>query len=148
MKAKTSKLLLAQLDKQLKTNSIPATGWIYAIRTALNMTQRQLGKKLGITAQGVKNLEENETNGTISLNRLREMAHVLNMELVYTFHPHDGSLQKMLKKAAQKTAREIVGRTATTMGLENQNNSSRRLKKAMQEKADELYREMPKYLWE
>ena len=150
MQLKSSKLLLEQLDKKLAAKYVqpPSDGWIYSIRTALKMSRRQLGKKLGITSQGVRVLENNEAAGVISLRRLAEVARALNLDLSYTFQPKDGSLQKLLKKTARKTAEEIVRRTAVSMSLENQGNSAQRLKKAVQEKTEELCREIPKYLWE
>ena len=61
------KLLLEQLDNKLsafngtETIQIPDKGWIYNIRTALNMTLEQLGQKLNITKQGAKKIEERES---------------------------------------------------------------------------------------
>lgn len=150
MKARSSKLLLEQLDQRLamKYTQPPRGGWICAIRKALRMSQRQLGKRLGITAQGVKALENNEANGAISLQRLSEIANALNLELSYTFRTRDGSLQKLLENTARKAATEIVRRTAISMSLENQGNSAQRLKKAVQQKTEEFCREIPKHLWE
>ena len=60
------KLLLEQLDRKLKpflgTEKviIPDQGWIYNIRVALNITLVQLAKKLNMTKQGVKKIEERE----------------------------------------------------------------------------------------
>jgi hypothetical protein len=59
-----------------------------------------------------------------------------------------GSLQKFLEQAAQKTAKEIVGRASANMRLEQQGNSLARLKKAVRDKTAELMREIPGYLWE
>jgi predicted DNA-binding mobile mystery protein A len=149
MKTKITNLLLEQLDKKLNSSSVPPpTGWIYAIRTALRMSRRQLGKRLGITAQGVKDIEAKEAAGTISLNRLKTAAQALNMNFIYSLKSRDGSLAAMLNKAAHKAAVRIVAGAAATMRLENQGNSARRLKKAVQQKAAEIRREMPKYLWE
>ena len=57
-------LLIEQLDQKLqpfdqtKKALVPERGWINTIRTTLNMTMAQLGTKLNITRQGVKNLEK------------------------------------------------------------------------------------------
>ncbi|MDR1453621.1 MAG: mobile mystery protein A [Candidatus Margulisbacteria bacterium] len=150
MDTKNSKLLLEQLDRRLRGKSVspPPTGWIYAVRTAWGMSRRQLGKRLHISAQSVKDLEENEASGAVSLNRLRTAGQALGLQFSYSLRPVAGSLQKILEQAAQKAAEEIVRRTSANMQLEQQGNSSARLKKAVRDKTEELMREIPGYLWE
>jgi predicted DNA-binding mobile mystery protein A len=149
MNTKNSKLLLEQLDRQLRSKaSPPHAGWICAVRTALGMSRRQLGKRLGISAQSVKDLEENEASGTVSLNRLRRAGEALGLQFGYSLRPAAGSLQKILEQAAQKSAKEIVLRASANMQLEQQGNSPSRLKKAVRDKTAELLREIPGYLWE
>ena len=47
------KLLIEQLDKKFEKLSniedliIPTEGWVYSVRTALKMTLKQLGAKMG-----------------------------------------------------------------------------------------------------
>ena len=150
MHTKSSKLLLEQLDRKLKGKAVspPSAGWIYAVRAAFGMSRRQLGKRLGISAQSVKDLEENEASGTISLNRLRMAGNVLGRQFAYSFRPKFGSLQKVLEQASQKAAKEIVLRASANMRLEQQGNSPQRLKKAIRDKTAELLRKIPGYLWE
>ena len=82
-------LLIEQLDQKLqpfdqtKKALVPERGWINTIRTTLNMTMAQLGTKLNITRQGVKNLEKSEANGTITLNSLRDVSNAMDLKLVY-----------------------------------------------------------------
>ena len=82
------KLLLEQLDRKLKpflgseVIIIPESGWINTIRTTLNMTLEQLGKKLNMTKQGVKRIEESESAGTITLKSLKEVGNALEMKFV------------------------------------------------------------------
>jgi hypothetical protein len=54
----------------------------------------------------------------------------------------------MIEKKAEEKAREIVARTSVNMNLEDQKNSKSRLEKAVKERAEEIKREMPKYLWD
>ena len=151
---KKQKLILDQVDRkirEIKLNEsflMPEEGWIYSIRHALGMSLRQLGKKLKITPQSVKEIEIREKNGTVSLNVLRQVGSCLDMKLVYVFIPRTGSLEKMIEKRAFEIAREIVQRTSTSMTLEDQGNSERRLRKAILEKATEIQQEMPRYLWD
>jgi len=151
---KNKKILLEQLDsKFIKMNSIqdvaaPNKGWVNAVRLALNMSLRQLGERMSMKAPSVREIEMREEEGSISLNVLRKFAEALDMKFVYGFVPKDGSLEKMIEKSAYEKAKEIVGRTSVNMSLEDQKNSNERLDKAVKERADEIKREIPKYLWD
>lgn len=154
MKLKNSKLIIRQLDQKLQhlyllTNfEVPSEGWIALIRKTLNMSLRQLGGRLSVTPQGMKKIETNEADGNISLNALREVGNALNLTLVYGFIPNDGSLEKMIEKRAAELAESIVLRTSTTMKLEDQENSSQRIREAIADMTEDLKREMPKSLWD
>ena len=148
------KLIIEQVDRkliefrQVENIVIPPKGWIYTIRTALKMSLRQLGKRLNITAQSVKETEEREENGSITLKSLREAGAALDLKLVYGFISKNESIEKMIESRATELAREIVLRTSQTMKLEDQENKKERLEKAIQSKANEIKTKMPKYLWD
>jgi len=148
------KLILDQIDRKvlqfrkLEDMTIPSSGWVFAVRQALGMSLKQLGKRMGITAQSVKEIEEREKTGTISINVLRQFGKSLDMKLVYGFIPTDKRLDKIIEKRATELAEEIVLRTSVTMNLEDQGNSKKRIKKAIKEKSDEIIAEMPRYLWD
>lgn len=147
-------LILEQLNGKMMTFStlkkitVPPTGWIKAIRVALGMSMVQLGRKLNITAQGVKDMERREQEGTITIKTMREIARVLDMQLVYGFVPNDGSLDGLIEKRANEIATQIVMRTSNTMKLEDQENSEKRIKKAIKERAEKIKKETPKILWD
>jgi len=151
---KRQKLILEQTDKKIlllkKVDGlvVPSMGWIYSIRQALGMTLRQLGNKLNITPQSVKEIEEREKNGTVSLKVLKQFGQALNLKLVYGFLPINGSLEEIIERRAYELAKEIVNRTSISMRLEDQENNPKRIQKAIKEKAGELKLEMPKYLWD
>lgn len=146
------KLQIEQMDGKMATyGSLPETpskGWIHGIRTALKMSFRQLGVRLGITAQSAQEIEHREVNGNISLKNLREVADALDMKLVYGFVPRNGSFEKTLENQALAVARKIVMRTDSTMKLEDQQVSKARIEKSVRELAEEIKREMPRYLWD
>ena len=150
---KTQELILIQTDKRIgkiakiKDDS-PPNGWIYAIRMALGMSMRQLGKLVEITPQGIKDIETREKNGNITLASLEQIGKKLNMKLVYGFVPLDGSLQKMIDKRAFEIATTIVARTASTMKLEDQAVSQKMLNKSIKAKAQEIKQKNLKLLWE
>ena len=132
----------------LKQVAIPPTGWIKAIRSALGMTLQQLGNRLNISKQGVLDIENREKEGAITLKALREVAKAMDMQLVYGFVPNDGSLDGLIERRAREVAIQIVQRTAHTMQLEEQANSAQILEAAIQEKAEEIKWEVPKFLWD
>jgi predicted DNA-binding mobile mystery protein A len=154
MKITNQKLLIEQLDKKLdlikslETLIIPPKGWINAVRIAINMTLRQYGQKLKISPQSVKELEEREANGSITIKSLKEAGLALNMRLVYGFIPLDGSIEKMIERRAGEIAREIISRTSQSMKLEDQENEEERLRKALELKTKDLIDNIPKYIWD
>jgi predicted DNA-binding mobile mystery protein A len=151
---KKTRLILEQTDRKIlnlkKSDNliVPSSGWVFSIRQALGMTLRQLGKKMGMTPQSVKEIEDRELNGTVSLKVLRQFGQSLDMKLIYGFVPQSGSLENFIEKRAYELAEEIVNRTSVTMILEDQENNPERIQKAIKEKAEELKLEMPKILWD
>ena len=132
----------------LKQLAVPPTGWIKAIRNAIGMSMQQLGNKLSVTKQGVLDMERREKDGSITIKSLKEIARVLDMELVYGFVPTDGSLDALIDRKAKEMATQIVLRTSNTMKLEDQGNSNKRIQKAIEERAAAIKNEMPKVLWD
>ena len=153
-KLRKHKLLIEQLDKKMEAFRmispvvVPSEGWIHATRTALRMSLRQLGERLSITPQSMKETELREKEGSITLKNLREAGRALDMVLVYGFVPEKGSLQNMIEQKALEIAKEIVMRTSQSMKLEDQENSKERIDKAIRERAEEIKNEMPAYLWD
>ncbi len=148
------KLILEQLDKkivkfnELTNIAIPPNGWICSIRTAIRMSLRQLAERLNITTQSVKEIEDREQSGSVSINVLRQVGESLNMKFIYGFIPQSGTLDKMIEQKAKALAKEIVLRTSNTMQLEDQENTEERISKSIQEKKEEIIRKMPRYLWD
>jgi predicted DNA-binding mobile mystery protein A len=132
----------------LRQVAIPPTGWIKAIRTAIGMSMQQLGNKLNVSKQGILDIEKREKDGSITIKSLKEIARVLDMQLVYGFIPNDGSLDVLIEKRATELATKIVLRTSNTMKLEDQGNSNKRIQKAIEERAVSIKNEMPKILWD
>jgi len=148
------KLIIEQIDRkiikfnELKDIKIPEQGWIKSIRIALKMTLKQLGNRLNITPQSVKEIEDREKNGSLTLNILRKFGEVMQMKLVYGYIPEKGSLNEIINAKAYEIAKSIVMRTAKNMELEEQSVLKEQLDKAIEEKKNELIKEIPKYLWD
>lgn len=147
-------LIINQLDQKLKpfqeavNIQVPRAGWINAIRTALHMTMAQLGNKLNITRQGVRQIEVNEAGGQITINKLREAGQAMGLRLVYGFVPLDGSMDNLVTKKAEELAKRIVLRTNQNMRLEDQGISNDKIKESIKELSLEIKREMRKSLWD
>ncbi|MBK6604635.1 MAG: mobile mystery protein A [Leptospiraceae bacterium] len=154
MKSKRRTLILTQINKRfskwenLKTLEIPSEGWIHSIRVAIGMNLRQLGKRLGITPQSAKELEKREKSGSLTLRGLQEVANALNLKLVYILLPNQKTLKEIIEERSLVLAQEIVLRTSQSMKLENQKVSKERIQVAIKEKAEEIQKEMPSYLWD
>lgn len=154
MKNTKQQLILDQVDKKLlafqslKDTSVPTKGWLHTVRTSLKMSLRQLSAKISIAPQSLKDMESREVAGTITLNTLRDVANAMDMQLVYGFVSKHESLEQMIEKRAKDLATEIVMRTNNTMTLEDQQNSTERIEKAIAQKTNEIKSEMPKYLWD
>lgn len=132
----------------LKKVTMPPTGWIKAVRTAIGMSMRQLGYRMNMSRQGVMDMEKREKEGSITIRSLREFARAMDMQLVYGFIPDEGSLDALIEKRATELATQIVLRTAQSMKLEDQANSEKRIETAIMERAAALHDEMPRMLWD
>ena len=101
------------------THGAPKTGWVGAIRKALGMTREQLGRRLGVTAASVADVERSETLDRIQLNTLRRAAAALDCELVYALVPRQ-PLCEIVEARRNSLAEAAYRRTAHSMALENQ----------------------------
>lgn len=148
------KLLLEQLDRKLKPFYgaeiviIPDNGWINTIRTTINMTLEQLGRKLKMTKQGVKRIEESEAAGTITIKSLKEVGNALEMKFVYGFVPLDGTIDSLLNRKSKILAEKIILRTNHNMMLEDQEIGKENLKRAIEELSQEIKIELKKTIWD
>jgi len=129
----------------LKSEIKPDNGWVNIIRVSIKMSLRQLGERLHITPQGVRDLEKREKEGAITINTLKEVGRVLDMDLVYGFISRHSSLEGMIEERAREIAEEVVLRT---IKLDNQKNSENDIKKAIQQKTYEISSKMPSNLWD
>lgn len=152
-KKETRQLSQSHLDIRIKKMnqvgimSTPPRGWIYTIRTSLGMTLTQLGKRLDVSPQAIAQLEKREVDGQITLSSLQLTLRALGVESTHAV-TSPATLREIIRKQAEKKAREIVLRTSQTMSLENQKNSDKHLKWAIRERASEIEKTLPKYLWD
>jgi predicted DNA-binding mobile mystery protein A len=111
-----------QLDSrltQLLSLETPRAGWIRTIREALGMTMSQLGRRLRISPQSLRSLEERERKGTISLAKLRKAADAMDCDLKVALVPRT-SLEATVRRQAARKAKDERNRLLHTMRLEAQ----------------------------
>ena len=125
----------------LKSETRPENGWVNTIRVSIKMSLRQLGERLHITPQGVRDLEKREKEGAITINTLKEVGRVLDMDLVYGFISRHNSLEDMIEERAREIAEEVILKTS-------QEGSDKDIKKAIAQKTYEIASKMPSYLWD
>ena len=71
------KVIREQLDNKiesLRVSGMPQQGWIRAIREALGLSARQLGKRAGLDQSRISRLENAEKNGNLKVSSLRKIA--------------------------------------------------------------------------
>lgn len=63
------------------------------------MSSKALGDRLGMTAQGVRKLEQAEADGSIALKTLARLAEGLDCEVIYVLVPRTSLLEQVLQRA-------------------------------------------------
>ena len=147
-------LRVVQLDQILDRYRVlekapkPKMGWIRTVRLTLGMSMRQLGERLGVSAQAVQQMEDREALGTITLESLQTAARALEMKLVYTFLPAEGSLESMVEARAVELAQEMVLKSLQNLEPEEQQEVRPRIEKMIFFTALELQGKMGRGFWD
>ena len=90
-------------------------------------------------------MERREKEGAITINTLKEVGRVLDLDLVYGFISRHNSLEDMIEERAREIAEEVVLKTRQ---LDNPRKSDNDIKKAIQQKTYEISSKMPSNLWD
>ena len=152
MKAEQRKLIREQLDRSLKRfarlrdAAPPLKGWIRAIREALGMTGEQLGKRLKLSVARIYRIEQDETDGNLTIKTMRRVAEALDCVFVYGFVPGT-SLEDTVKKKAEAAARVKLARLSQTMNLEGQELSDREKRDVLKKEIEHFISKNLKSLW-
>ncbi|WP_299524198.1 XRE family transcriptional regulator [uncultured Lutibacter sp.] len=147
------RIAIEQLDRKLKpfyeikNIDVPERGWIYTIRTTLNMTLQQLGYKLKITSQGVKDIEKRELSGSLTIKLLKEIAKALDMQFVYGFVSNHNSIDKFIELKARELAGKLVLKNLNSLEGNKELNEDE-IQQEIEEFAHEIKREIPRSLWD
>jgi predicted DNA-binding mobile mystery protein A len=125
----------------------PRAGWVRAIREALEMTQVQLGMRVGISRQSVQDLEKAEAERRITLDSLDRLARAMDCRVVYSLVPINGTLDDVRKRRANELAETLLKPTDHSMKLEAQGVSAKERERQRKLLAEALLRDSPRKLW-
>lgn len=128
--------------------TLPQEGWVRSIRRSLGMSMRQLGRRMGITPQSVKEIEDREQSGSVSIRVLQQFGDALGMKFVYGFIPREKSLEAMIDKRVKEVADQIIYSTSMPLGPDILRNDPDRFLRAFIAKTRELKAKMPVNLWD
>lgn len=87
----------------MKRHAMPQCGWAKTVRLAMGMSSKALGDRLGMSAQGVRQLEQSEVDGSISLRTLSRLANGLDCEVRYMLVPRTSLIEQVLQRAQEVT---------------------------------------------
>ncbi len=111
-----------ELFSKVDEKSTPPSGWIKAIRISMGMTLKQLAIKMDVSMQSINQLEQREKDGAITLNKLKEVATALDMNLVYGFLPKEGKLEGTSKKNLMNETKKTLIQKSDDMEFEEEGN--------------------------
>lgn len=147
-------LRIAQLDqildrfRVLENAPMPKIGWVRTVRLTLGMSMRQLGERMGVTAQAVAQMEERESQGAVTMESLQSAAHAMDMKLVYALLPQEGTLESMIEARALELAREMVLSEMKDLPASDREIMTQRLEKNVLAKALELRAKIGRGFWD
>jgi predicted DNA-binding mobile mystery protein A len=107
MKPKERAAWREMLDEDLKPwqalrhSRPPEGGWLKGCRTALGVSLRVMAGRLGTSVQAVRAAEQRETEGTLTLQTIMQMAIALELDLVYALVPRVSSLKAQVQERAE-----------------------------------------------
>lgn len=125
---------------------MPAKGWIRAVQDALGMTGRQLAKRLKVKPPRITTLEQDETEGRVTLDTLRRTAEAMDCVVVYAIVPRS-SLEETVKRRVEKVVQDRMLKVSHSMALEGQRLEVREQSLSYDAAVEEMMRKMPRSLW-
>lgn len=152
MRSEQKHLARMQLEETLKPFHgvrfipMPAKGWIRAVQDALGMTGRQLAKRLKVKPPRITTLEQDETEGRVTLDTLRRTAEAMDCVVVYAIVPRS-SLEETVKRRVEKVVQDRMLKVSHSMALEGQRLEVREQSLSYDAAVEEMMRKMPRSLW-
>jgi predicted DNA-binding mobile mystery protein A len=146
-------LKLKQVEELLKPlrprarAQIPRGGWVRVIREALGMSAAHLAARINVTRQTIRDLEQSEATGKITLESLNKLAAALGCRVTYALVP-ETPLDEMQRERARKIADSLVKPVSHSMKLEAQSISKREEERQKDQIVRKLLEGDPRKLWD
>ncbi len=98
----------ARAFPRMNAKTVPRTGWVREIRTALGLSQSQLAARAGISRATVQQMERAEARRRITLGSLDRLAHAMGCQVALAIVPKDGSLEDIRRRQAIARAEALL----------------------------------------
>ena len=152
MQSRHRRIMRDQLDYALqpliilKNFQSPVKGWVRSIREALGMSGQQLGKRMNVSQPRVVQMEKDELSGSMTLKTMRQAAEALDCVFIYALVPRT-SLEETVRWQAKRVAKKRLSRTSHSMLLEDQLVSNDEQQKMINDKVEDMIRDIPRDFW-
>ncbi len=93
---------------RMNASSLPRTGWIREIRTALGLSQAQLAARAGVSRATVQQMERAEARRRITLASLDRLASAMGCTVAVAIVPKGGSLEDVRRRQAMVRAEVLL----------------------------------------
>ena len=93
---------------RMKAESMPRTGWVREIRTALGLSQSQLAARAGVSRATVQQMERAEAQRRITLASLDKLALAMDCQVALAIVPRGGTLEDVRRRQASAKAEVIL----------------------------------------
>ena len=123
--AKFNQILLDRLDERraviqkVKPQLHIRGGWLSYIRKSLNMKQKTLAQRMGLSTSSICEIEARELKGQVTLKKMKAIAESMECEFIYAIIPKRKPMD-LIKRKALKKAKLLLETTDLHMKLENQ----------------------------
>jgi len=133
----------------IRTDQMPPSGWIKAVRGALGMNTRQLAERVGVGQSNITRLEKREPLGKVTVERLATTAQAMNCKLIYAIVPNDrfADLEAIIDERARALAEQLVQTAEHSMRLEKQGSSNDNLAREVDSLAPQLKSKLDSRIW-
>lgn len=98
--------LLNRSAKQVSELPDPPSGWIMAMRQALNMSAEHVARRKGVSRNAVYQAERSEKEGAVSLKQMDRLAKAMGGRFVYAIVP-DESIETLKYDQALRKAQQL-----------------------------------------
>lgn len=93
---------------RMKPESVPRSGWVREIRTALGLSQSQLAARAGVSRATVQQMERAEAERRITVASLDKLAAAMDCRVAIAILPKGGSLEDVRRRQALAKAEVIL----------------------------------------